>query len=195
MPRLRRRSADRNRPNLGRGYHRLWTAAAISNLGDGIFLTALPLLAATLTRDPLPVSAVFAAGWLPWLLFGLLSGALADRWNRRRLMWVVDAARFVVVGGLGVAVIAGLATIPLLVGVAFLLGVGQTLFDSAAQSVIPALVGRDPQRLERANGQLFGAQQVTQQLSGPPLGGWLFAPWPTRCRLWPTRSPLGSARH
>lgn len=174
MPSLRRGPA-RTRTNLGGGYHKLWTAAAISNLGDGIFLTALPLLAATLTRDPLPVSAVFAAGWLPWLLLGLVSGALADRWNRRRLMWIVDAARFAVVGGLGVGVIAGWATIPLLVGAAFLLGVGQTLFDSAAQSVIPALVGRDPQRLERANGQLFGAQQVTQQLAGPPLGGWLFA--------------------
>jgi MFS family permease len=174
MPSLRRGST-RTRTNLGAGYHKLWTGAAISNLGDGIFLTALPLLAATLTRDPLQVSIVFGAGWLPWLLLGLLSGALADRWDRRQMMWIVDAARFAVVGALGVAVIAGWATIPLLVGVAFLLGVGQTLFDSAAQSVIPALVGRDAQRLERANGQLFGAQQVTQQVAGPPLGGWLFA--------------------
>lgn len=176
MPSLHRRpGAAGTRVNLGSGYHKLWTAAAISNLGDGIFLTAMPLLAATLTRDPLPVSAVFAAGWLPWLLLGLLSGALADRWNRRRLMWIVDAARFAVVGSLSVAVIAGWATIPLLIGTAFLLGVGQTLFDSATQSVIPALVGRDPGRLDRANGQLFGVQQVTQQLSGPPAGGWLFA--------------------
>lgn len=176
MPSLSRGpGAARTRNNLGAGYHKLWTAAVISNLGDGIFLTALPLLAATLTRDPLQVSVVFAAGWLPWLLLGLMSGALADRWDRRQMMWTVDAARFAVVGGLGVAVVAGRATIPLLVGVAFLLGVGQTLFDSAAQSLIPALVGRDTQRLERANGQLFGAQQVTQQLAGPPLGGWLFA--------------------
>jgi predicted MFS family arabinose efflux permease len=176
MPSLRRgRGAALTRANLGAGYHKLWTAAAISNLGDGIFLTALPLLAATLTRDPLQVSAVFAAGWLPWLLLGLLSGALADRWDRRQMMWIVDAARFAVVGALGVAVIAGWASIPLLIGAAFLLGVGQTLFDSAAQSLIPALVGRDPQRLERANGQLFGAQQVTQQLAGPPFGGFLFA--------------------
>jgi MFS family permease len=163
------------RTGLGPDYHKLWTAAAISNLGDGVFLTALPLLAAALTRDPLQVSAVFAAGWLPWLLLGLVSGALADRWDRRRVMWTVDAARFAVVGFLGVAVWAGWATIPLLVGVAFLLGAGQTLFDSAAQSLVPALVGRGAQRLERANGQLFGVQQVTQQLAGPPLGGSLFA--------------------
>ena len=71
----------------------------VSNLGDGVYLTALPLLAATLTRDPLPVSAVTFAEWLPWLLFGLLAGALLDRWERRRVMWTVDAARLLVVGG------------------------------------------------------------------------------------------------
>jgi MFS family permease len=163
------------RSSLGDGYQRLWSAAAVSNLGDGVFLTAMPLLAAALTRDPLQVSIVGAAGWLPWLLVGPVSGALADRWDRRQVMWTVDAARFAIVGALSVAVLAGGATIPLLTAVAFLLGVGQTLFDSATQSVIPALVGRDAGRLERANGQLFGAQQVSQQLIGPPLGGLLFS--------------------
>jgi hypothetical protein len=161
--------------NLGPGYHRLWSAAAISTLGDGIFLAALPLLAATLSRDPLRVSLVAFAGWLPWLLFGLLSGALVDRWDRRRMMWTVDAVRFVVVGALGVAVLAGWATIPLLAVVGFLLGVGQTLFDNPAQSLIPTLVSRDTQRLERANSQLYGAQTVSQNFAGPPAGGALFA--------------------
>lgn len=160
---------------LGGGYLKLWTATAISNLGDGIVHTAMPLLAAALTRDPLQVSVVAAAGWAPWLLLALLSGALVDRWDRRLVMWTVDAARFAVVGALGVAVWAGWASIPLLAIVAFVLGAGQTLFDSAAQSFIPALVGRDSQSLERANSRLFGAQQVSQQLAGPPLGGALFA--------------------
>ncbi len=175
MPRLRRGSADRARPNLGPGYHKLWSAAAISTLGDGVFLTALPLLAATLSRDPLRVSLVAFASWLPWLLFGLLSGALVDRWDRRRMMWTVDACRFVVVGALGVAVLAGWASIPLLVAIGFLLGTGQTLFDNAAQSLIPALISRDTQRLERANSQLYGAQTVGQNFAGPPVGGALFA--------------------
>jgi len=153
----------------------LWSAAAISTLGDGVFLTALPLLAATLSRDPLRVSLVAFASWLPWLLFGLLSGALVDRWDRRRMMWTVDACRFVVVGALGVAVLAGWASIPLLVAIGFLLGTGQTLFDNAAQSLIPALISRDTQRLERANSQLYGAQTVGQNFAGPPVGGALFA--------------------
>jgi len=150
-------------------------AAAISTLGDGVCLTALPLLAATLSRDPLRVSLVAFASWLPWLLFGLLSGALVDRWDRRRMMWTVDACRFVVVGALGVAVLAGWASIPLLATIGFLLGSGQTLFDNAAQSLIPTLVSRDTQRLERANSQLYGAQTVGQNFAGPPAGGALFA--------------------
>ncbi len=174
MPDLRRGSA-RGRTDPGPGYHKLWTAAAVSTLGDGVFLAALPLLAATLSRDPLQVSLVAFAGWLPWLLFGLVSGALVDRWDRRRVMWTVDAVRLALVGGLGVAVLAGGATIPLLATVGFLLGIGQTLFDNAAQSLIPALVTRDTQRLERANSQLYGAQTVSQNFVGPPAGGFLFA--------------------
>src|SRR6266540_5974059 len=151
MPTFCRGCADGGaQTNLGPGYHKLWTAAAVSTLGDGVFLAALPLLAATLSRDPLQVSLVAFAGWLPWLLFGLVSGALVDRWDRRRVMWTVDAVRLALVGGLGVAVLAGGATIPLLATVGFLLGIGQTLFDNAAQSLIPALVTRATQRLERA---------------------------------------------
>jgi MFS family permease len=159
----------------GSGFARLWAAQGASNAGDGVYGTALPLLAATLTRDPLLVSVVSFAEWLPWLLFGLLSGALLDRWDRRRVMWTVDAARFVVVGGLALAVLGDQTSIALLAAVGFLLGTGQTLVDTGAQSILPALVSRDPQRLERANGRLIGTQVVTQELAGPPAGGFLFS--------------------
>jgi MFS family permease len=160
---------------LGAGFAKLWAAAAISNVGDGVYLTALPLLAATLTRDPLGVSLVTFGEWLPWLLFGLVSGALLDRWERRRVMWIVDAARFAVVGGLAVAVLLDRASIALLAAVGFLLGTGQTLVDTAQHAAVPALVSRDPARLERANGRLQGTQIVANQLVGPPAGGFLFA--------------------
>lgn len=163
------------RTDLGPGYHKLWTAAAGSTLGDGVFLAALPLLAATLSRDPLQVSLVTFAGWLPWLLFGLISGALVDRWDRRQVMWTVDAFRAILVGVLALAVLAGWASIPLLAAIGFLLGTGQTLVDTAAQSLIPALVGRHRHRLERANSQLYGARTVGQQFVGPPAGGVLFS--------------------
>lgn len=168
-------SAPKVRVRLGRNFAKLWLAQGVSNLGDGLYLTALPLLAATLTRDPFTVSAVMFAEWLPWLLFGLLSGALLDRWDRRRVMWMVDAARLVAVGGLAAAVLTGWASIPLLMLTGFLLGTGQTLVDTGSQALIPALVSRDPGRLERANGRLLGTQMVTQELAGPPAGGFLFS--------------------
>jgi MFS family permease len=112
---------------LGPEYRKLWAATAISTLGDGMYLATLPLLAARLTRDPLAVSAVTFASWLPWLLVALLSGALVDRWDRRRVLWTVDLGRCALVGALAVAVLAGWASIWLLATIGFLLGVGQTL--------------------------------------------------------------------
>ena len=147
----------------------------MSTLGDGMYLAALPLLAATLTRDPLPVAVVTVAGWLPWLVFALPAGALVDRLDRRRVMWSVDAGRALVVGALTVAVLAGWASIPLLAVAGFLVGAGQTLVENAAQAMVVAVVGRDPGRLERANGRLVASLTVGQQLAGPPLGSTAFA--------------------
>ena len=173
------RSARLPTRGLGTAFRRLWAASTVSSLGDGMYLAALPLLAATLTRDPLAVSVVTFAGWLPWLLFALPAGALVDRLDRRRVMWTVDAARALVVGALTVAVLAGWASIPLLAVAGFLVGAGQTLFENAAQAMVVAVAGRDPRRLERANGQLVASLTVGQQLIGPPAGSaaFAFAPW------------------
>lgn len=64
------------------GFGRLWTAAVVSRFGDALRTSALPLLAVSLTDDPLAIASVTACGYLPWLLFGLfglLGGAVADR--------------------------------------------------------------------------------------------------------------------
>jgi MFS family permease len=166
------------RVRLGPSYAKLWSAVAISTVGDGVYATALPLLAATLTRDPLAVAVVFFAGQLPWLLLALPAGVVVDRVDRRRLLWTTDAARFAIVGTFGVAVLAGWATIPLLATAGFLLGVGQTLYDTAAQVIVPALVSRDPAQLEAANGRIESAAVIGGQLAGPPAGGLLFAAAP-----------------
>jgi MFS family permease len=80
--RLARRGAP---TTLGPNYRKLWTAAAVSTVGDGVHYAALALLATSLTRDPLKVSAVVFASELPVLLFILPGGALVDRWDRRCL--------------------------------------------------------------------------------------------------------------
>src|SRR4051812_1809542 len=128
---------------LGPAYRRLWAAAGISNLGDGVREAAIPLLAASLTQDPRAVAAVAFASRLPWLLFSLISGAVVDRLDRRRVMWQVDTLRALVVTGLAASVLLDSASIPLLVVLAFLLGTGETLFDNAAQALMPALVARE----------------------------------------------------
>lgn len=158
---------------LGPEYRKLWAASAVSNLGDGITLVAGPLLAASLTRDPALVAGLTFAQRLPWLLFSLLSGALVDRLDRRRLMAAVDLFRTIVVGVLGIAVMLGWASLPLMYVAFFLLGTAETLFANASIAIMPAVVPKE--RLEGANGRLFAAELSANEFAGPPIGGALFA--------------------
>ena len=158
---------------LNRQYWRLWFASTISNLGDGVTLAAMPLLAATLTRSPSKVALVTLFITLPWLLFALLGGALADRYDRRVLMGTADLFRMVAIGGVGVAVLADAESLVLLCAISFLLGSAECVFDNASQSILPMVVERDG--LEKANGRLYSAEIVTNQFAGPPLGAALFA--------------------
>jgi MFS family permease len=158
---------------MGLDFWRLWSASTISNLGGGISGAAFALLAAGLTRNPSLVAALTFAFTVPWLLFGLHGGALVDRLDRRRVMIAVNAGRAVVVGLLALAVATDAVSLPLLYGVAFLLGASETLYDNAAQSLLPALVPRE--RLDAANGWLLTAERLTNEFIGPPIGGLLFA--------------------
>ncbi|GAA3040423.1 MFS transporter [Streptosporangium longisporum] len=157
------------------GFGRLWAAQTVSSLGDGVMHAALPLLALTLTRDPMALAVVTAAGTLPWLLFGVLGGALVDRWDRRRTMWVTDAARAVLLAVPAVAAALDVLSVPLLAALAFLLALGGLFFDTAATAYLPDLLGRDPARLERANARLRGAQTAASGFAGPPVGSALLA--------------------
>ena len=159
---------------LGGDYWRLWGSSSSSTLGDGLYLTALPLLAATLTRDPVQISMVTLAGTLPWLLFALPSGALVDRLDRRRVMWMTDAVRFAIAAVLTVLVATGHAPLWLLVVVSFALATGETLYVTAAQSIVPQIVSSAPDRLQRANSRLISAQVLLRDLLGRPVGGALF---------------------
>ena len=158
---------------FGPSYGRLLAASACSNLADGIFLVALPLLTVQLTTSPALVAGVALAQRLPWLVMALPAGALADRLDRRRTMVRVNLVRVAVIGGLAGAVAAGVAGLPLIYGAAAVLGVGETFFDTAAQSVMPAVVPAD--RLSHANGRLYAVELVANQFVGPPLGGALAA--------------------
>ncbi|MFK4265022.1 MFS transporter [Streptomyces milbemycinicus] len=149
------------------GFGRLWGAAVVSRFGDALRGAALPLLAVSLTDSPLLVSLVTACGFLPWLLFGLLGGAIADRVDQRRAMWAVDVARGVLMAAFAVVVWLGHATIGLLLALAFALTTLQTLFDNAATALLPSVVA--PEALSRANARLMTGQEVMGRFVGAPL--------------------------
>jgi MFS family permease len=161
--------------SFGGDFDRLWTAASVSYLGDGISMSALPLLAASLTGNAALVGLSGTVTSVPWLFIGLVSGTLVDRWDRLRVMWIVDGVRFLIVMALAVTVATGHAGIGLLLAAGLLLGVGQTLFDTASQATVPLLVAEHGRKLEGANGRLSVSQTVGEQFAGPPAGGLLFA--------------------
>ena len=144
----------------------------VSSAGDGMFLTAFPLLAAILTRDPVLIAGVTIASRLPWLMFSLFTGALADRMDRRKLMIGADLIRLVIVGLLGIAILTDVVNIWMLYLSAFLLGTCETLHVNAAQGLIPAIV--KPEDLLEANARFASGQIVAAQFIGPPLGVAMF---------------------
>ena len=156
---------------LGRGFWTLFSASFLANLSDGIFQIALPLLAVSLTTEPGLVAGVAVASRLPWLVFALIAGALADRLDRRRTMVLVDAGRVILLVGLTIAVLANVATIWLLYIVAFVLGCFETMFDTAASSMLPNVVGKE--RVVAANSRLNAVELTMNTFVGPPLGGFL----------------------
>jgi MFS family permease len=139
----------------------------LSAFGDALRTSALPLLAASLTDRPFLIASVTACGYLPWILFGLLGGALADRVDQRRALWAVDAVRGALLACFAAAVASGHASIGLLLALAFTLTTLQTLFDNAATALLPALV--DPGALGAANARLLTGQRLASGLLGGPV--------------------------
>jgi MFS family permease len=175
---------------LGVNYWRLWSATAISNIGDGVSLVAYPWLASAVTRSPILIAFAAVMGRLPWLIFTLPAGVITDRYDRRKIIVAMDIFR----GLLTILV----ATILLLFGSslpdlnsltevtelktnwglylmvvlsALLFGAAEVLRDNASQSFLPAVVEKE--KLERANGRLWSAEFVTNSFVGPPLGSLL----------------------
>jgi MFS family permease len=151
----------------------LLTSSAASHLGDGMGKVALPLLATTLTRDPVLIAGLSATQFLPWLLFAAVAGALVDRIDRRRAMIVANTARAVAVGALAVLVAAGGMTIWLVYLTALVIGTAETIADSAANALIPAVVGDGS--LDAANSKLQACEIVGQTFLGGPIGSMTFA--------------------
>jgi MFS family permease len=173
FPSFRALARRLNPPSLGTGFGRLWSASAMTNLGDGAFLAAGPLLVASISTSPLAVGAAVTVQQVPWLLLALISGALVDRVDRRRLVVVVNIARSVILAALAALVAFNAASLAVVYAALFLLGVGETLADNAGSALVVGMLPRE--QLGVANARLSATFTIANQFVGPPLGAWLFA--------------------
>lgn len=158
-----------------RGLGRLLASTGVSMIGQGTATAAVPLLAASLTRDPILISIVAAASYAAWLVVGLPAGALVDRWPRRKTMVIADLARVVLLALVAAGVLLDWLPIWGLIVVVFLIACAGCFFDPAAQAAIPVLATREPAALAKANGHLWTLDIFGRSLVGPPLGAALFA--------------------
>jgi len=168
------RAADAVVPSrLGRSFRWLLAASTITNVGDGVALAAGPLLVASQTRDPFLVSLALFMQYLPVLLFGLIGGVAADRFDRRRMVMVANLGRAFVLAVLVATIVTGTVGIAIVLLALFVLGTSETFSDSASSTLIPNLVARDD--LGIANARMQGAFLLVNQLLLPPVGAFLFA--------------------
>jgi MFS family permease len=151
----------------------VWTAATLSNLADGVLKLAIPVLAVRFTDSPLLVAGVGFAMSLPWLLFALHAGAIADRVDRRRAMLLANIGRAAVVALLAVAAGTGAGALWMLYAAGLLIGLAEVFYDTSSQSILPQVVGRDA--LPTANSRLYMGELAANNFVGPPLGGVLVA--------------------
>jgi MFS family permease len=123
---------------------KLWAGQTVSLLGSAVTLLALPAVAIyTLGATPLQMGLLAATGSLPALLFGLVVGAWVDRRRRRPLLVIADLGRGLLLLAIPAAALLGVLRMGHLYAVAFLAGILSLIFEVAAQSLLPALVGRE----------------------------------------------------
>jgi MFS family permease len=158
---------------LGRDFRWLWGSSALTNLGDGILLSAGPLLVTTVTREPFAVAMAVFLQQLPWVVFGIPAGAVIDRVDRRRLTIAVNLARAAVLALLAITVVTDTVNLAVILTAMFLIGTAETVADNAASALIATSVPSE--RLGVANARLGGTAIFANQLAGPPLGALLFA--------------------
>jgi len=172
---------------LGLNYWKLWWASLTSNLGDGAGMIAYLWVASAVTRNPVLIALIAVAQQLPWLIFTLPAGVITDRVDRRKILVSMDFLRAALMVVLGVGVLLSASSLPtvaevtggidlptnvglylVLMTTALLRGMAEVLRDNTAQTFLPAIVGKS--HLEKANGNLWGAEMVANQFVGPPIG-------------------------
>jgi MFS family permease len=150
-------------------FRRFWWGEAVSGFGTAITALALQtLVLVTLDGGAAQVGWLNSARWLPYLVLGLVVGALVDRIRRRPVMVATDLARAGLLSLIPLAWALDLLTFPLLLVVVLLFGTVSLVNDAASLSFVPRLVARH--ELQRAHARLDGASAVAQT-AGPAVAG------------------------
>ena len=158
---------------LGRSFRWLLASSWVTNFGDGITLAAGPLLVASQTHSPLAVAMAALLQRLPWLLFGLYAGVLADRVNRRAIVIVTGLVRAAILLLVTASILTHRVDIAVVLAALFLFGVNEAFGDTTTATLLPMLVEKPD--LGIANSRALTGVIVWNQLAGPPVGAALFA--------------------
>ena len=152
---------------LQRNFSRLWLGGLISMIGDWILITGLPLEIYRRTGSTLATGGMVLAFLVPSIVLGSLGGVFVDRWDRRRLMLLIN-------------VVLALAVLPLLAidalglwiayAVLFLMSCLEQLFGPAETALLPNLLDNADDDLVTANA-LNGMNNHLARLIGPVIGG------------------------
>ena len=167
-----RKAPAGGRPRLGRDFWLYFSGQAVSQLGGSFTTFALPLLVYKLTGSATNLALTTAAEFVPYLLFGLLLGAVVDRFDRKRLMLGSDIAQAIVIAMIPVLATAGLLRVADIYAVTFVQSTLGIIFDCGEFAAIPSLVGE--QELVTANARIMATNNAGQIL-GPGLAGALVA--------------------
>jgi MFS family permease len=149
-------------------FRRYWLARVTSITGSLVTLVAMPVLVYRLSGSAFLTALVTPLEAVPYLLFGLFAGALADRWNRRTVMVATDLIDAVLIASVPVAQAFGVLTVPHVLVAAFAVQLGFTFFDGANFGALPVLVGRA--RVGQANAAVWSASSLVE-LFVPALAG------------------------
>jgi MFS family permease len=148
---------------------KLWAGESISLFGSQVTLLALPLTAVLLLgAGPFEMGVLTAAGYLPFLLVGLMAGVWVDRLRRRPILIATNLGRAALLSTIPLAAFLGVLRIEQLYLTVFVVGILTVFFDVAYTAYLPAVVDRD--QLVEGNAKLEVSRSLSQ-IAGPGTAG------------------------
>jgi MFS family permease len=154
---------------LPRAFRRFWWGETVSGFGSTVTILALQtLVVVTLGGGATQVGWLNAARWLPYLVLGLVVGALVERVRRCPVMVATDLLRALLLGLVPLASVLGVLDLPLLLLLVVAFGTASLVNDAASMSMVPRLVPRA--QLQRAHARLDASGAVAQT-AGPAVAG------------------------